>query len=283
MHAFAVRLSPTRFVRHKFLWLLLLFLIYPSALVLTKGAVLYLGLDAAAVGILTALLFVARPYRPVAVLVALLAAAALMPVVLATRLGRFAGSVPLLTTRTVLLLAVFGAVTTVALVSLFKRERVTLDKVLGAVCVYLFIGATWGLFYELLVLLRPDAFQGSAPAVLGSVGPGATVPSLSLGDALYFSYATLTTIGSSNLMPATVQAKTLVWVEAIAGQIYIAVLIARLVSLQILHSTTNGRRQRTARSGRRAPVEQRSQALVTTRRLGSPSIRRSSRKRSQGR
>jgi len=113
--------------------------------------------------------------------------------------------------------------------------------------------------------------------------PGATVPSLSLGDALYFSYATLTTIGSSNLMPATVQAKTLVWVEAIAGQIYIAVLIARLVSLQILHSTTNGRRQRTARSGRRAPVEQRSQALVTTRRLGSPSIRRSSRKRSQGR
>jgi voltage-gated potassium channel len=48
---------------------------------------------------------------------------------------------------------------------------------------------------------------------------------------LHFSYATLTTVGFGDVLPTTVAGRTLAWAEAIMGQLYLAVLIARLVSL----------------------------------------------------
>jgi hypothetical protein len=251
VHILSVRPSRRGFERHRFLWLLLLFLLYPSALMLTRGAVLYLGLDAAAMGILAALLFVGRPHRVVALLLATIGAVALLTIVGATRSAQFAGSVPLLTIRTLLLLAFFGTITVVALAVVLRRERVTLDTVLGAVCAYLLLGATWGLLYDLLALIQPLSFRGPEP--------GTAAQSLSLADSLYFSYVTLTTVGYGDIVPTTVHARTLVWTEAVTGQIYIAVLVARLVSLQIVHSTY-GTQRRVANSVRRARALRRRQS-----------------------
>ena len=45
----------------------------------------------------------------------------------------------------------------------------------------------------------------------------------------YFSFVTLTTLGYGDITPLTRPAKNLVVLEAIFGQLYLAVLIARLV------------------------------------------------------
>ena len=55
-------------------------------------------------------------------------------------------------------------------------------------------------------------------------------------NSIYFSFVTLTTLGFGDVTPATILARTLVWLEAVTGQMYLAVLVARLVSLQIIHS-----------------------------------------------
>jgi voltage-gated potassium channel Kch len=52
----------------------------------------------------------------------------------------------------------------------------------------------------------------------------------------YYSFVTLTTLGYGDITPLTPTAKAFSFVEAVFGQIYIAVLIARLVGLHIAHS-----------------------------------------------
>ena len=208
---------PAATDRHKFLCLVPLFLLYPTALVLTQGAVLYLGLEAVAMGILAAFLFTTQSSRRVAVPVASIGAAALLTIVLATRSVRFAGSTHLLLARTALLLALLGTLTIVAFANVLKRERVTLDKVLGAICVYLLLGATWGMPYESLAVIQPASFRGPGPVAPAGMGPGAASRSLSFANSLYFSYVTLTTVGYGVIGPTTVHGRTLVWTEALAG------------------------------------------------------------------
>jgi hypothetical protein len=55
--------------------------------------------------------------------------------------------------------------------------------------------------------------------------------------AVYFSYVTLTTLGYGDITPLSGAARTLAIVEATTGQIYLAVLVARLVGLHVAHST----------------------------------------------
>jgi voltage-gated potassium channel Kch len=53
---------------------------------------------------------------------------------------------------------------------------------------------------------------------------------------LYYSFVTLTTLGYGDVSPAVPLSRMLAALEALTGQLYIAVLVARLVALQILHS-----------------------------------------------
>jgi hypothetical protein len=53
---------------------------------------------------------------------------------------------------------------------------------------------------------------------------------------LYFSFATLTTLGYGDIVPVSAIARTLATLEAITGQLYLAVLVARLVGLHIAES-----------------------------------------------
>lgn len=53
---------------------------------------------------------------------------------------------------------------------------------------------------------------------------------------MYYSFVTLTTLGYGDITPVSPAAKSFSFIEAVTGQIYIAVLIARLVGLHIAHS-----------------------------------------------
>jgi voltage-gated potassium channel Kch len=62
---------------------------------------------------------------------------------------------------------------------------------------------------------------------------GGTVNGFSTADGIYFSFVTLATLGYGDFVPKTEVARGLVILEAIAGQLYLAVMVARLVSLYV--------------------------------------------------
>ena len=112
---------------------------------------------------------------------------------------------------------------------LFGRAQVTGDMIFAALAVYLLIGVAFAFFYQLIATLDSGAFAGSGLLA----GDAVTV----FEGYLYFSFVTMTTLGFGDITPKTPQAAALVTVQAIAGQMYLAVLVARLVSLQITNPT----------------------------------------------
>ncbi len=123
----------------------------------------------------------------------------------------------------------FLAVATVSLVIagvVFGSGRVTFHRVQGAVVLYLNFGLMFFIIYRLLDDLLPNAFSG-LPPVGKEFGSGAAL--------LYFSFSTLTTLGYGDILPVHPLARNIANLEAIIGQLYPATLLARLVSLEIMH------------------------------------------------
>jgi hypothetical protein len=80
---------------------------------------------------------------------------------------------------------------------------------------------TWAQAYEIMELLRPGTFL-----VNGSAGATAA-------DLVYFSFVTLTTVGFGDVLAMTAVTRPLVVLEALVGQLFPAILIARLVSMEL--------------------------------------------------
>ncbi len=123
-------------------------------------------------------------------------------------------------------LGTYLILTAVAIIFLLRRifsERsVSGDTIKGSISIYLLFGIWWYLLYCAISLLRPGAFITAAAA-------------MSSADLLYFSFATMTTVGYGDIVPKSEVARTAAMLQAIAGQMYLAILVARLVGL---HSTS---------------------------------------------
>ncbi len=104
--------------------------------------------------------------------------------------------------------------------SLFNEKKVTHDSIKGGICIYLLLGILCGVMYRILYYFDPGAF----------IFQGTTAINL-----FYFSYVTLTTVGYGDIVPASRLAETLAFMEAVMGQIFLAVFIARLMGLHIAH------------------------------------------------
>jgi len=109
----------------------------------------------------------------------------------------------------------------------FRTRRVVTDTVLGAICIYFLIGYAWGHGFAILELRRPASFGGLEEAI----EPGR------LHALIYYSLGTLTTLSAGDIVPLTPPVRTLSVIEAATGQLYLTVLIARLVGLQIAESS----------------------------------------------
>lgn len=102
-----------------------------------------------------------------------------------------------------------------------RAGPITFHRIQGAVAAYLLLGILWAHAYALVAHLRPGAFSGSlSPAD----GPRAF---------LYFSFVTLTTVGYGDVLPVHPAARSLAILEAVTGPLYLAILVARLVSLAV--------------------------------------------------
>jgi voltage-gated potassium channel Kch len=96
---------------------------------------------------------------------------------------------------------------------------VNVHRIQGAVAAYLLLGLSWALAYELVALRVGQAFSGA--------GLGAAERT----SFIYFSFVTLTTVGYGDITPVHPVARSLAVAEALTGQLYPAILLARLVSL----------------------------------------------------
>lgn len=101
-----------------------------------------------------------------------------------------------------------------------ERRRVTHDVIFAAVCAYLLLGFVWAYVYEFLAMGMPDSFHGP-------------VATLNRDDFTYFSFVTLATLGYGDIVPMSRPARALAVIEAVSGQLYLAILISRLVGAHV--------------------------------------------------
>jgi len=111
----------------------------------------------------------------------------------------------------------------VAFKSVFFSTNITLNHLVGASCIYLLLGIIWAILYANLYYLSPDSFSG-----LSGINNKLHFPEL-----MYYSYVTLTTLGFGDITPITPVAKTLSFMQAIVGQLYLTIMVAGLVGKAI--------------------------------------------------
>ena len=109
---------------------------------------------------------------------------------------------------------------------IFSTKKVDANLISATLCLYLILGLLWGTIYALTEAYIPGSFAGELIGTTGSVAAR-------LHYFIYFSYVTLTTLGYGDILPQTKGATALCQVEAIVGQFFTAVLVARLVGIQV--------------------------------------------------
>jgi len=122
----------------------------------------------------------------------------------------------------VLCLVVLGAA---LLREVFTARTVTIARIEGAVAVYLLMATAFAGLYSVIEFLDAEAFAGGRP--------GNTEAFRS--QFLYFSVIAQTSTGFGDIAPVHPIARALVSLQAVMGQIFTTVLLARLVSLELSH------------------------------------------------
>jgi len=123
--------------------------------------------------------------------------------------------------------------------ALFRQARADFDAIAASLCGYLLIGVVFAVVFSLVMELDGTAIsmarleQSSETAIHFGDQHTAT--------ALYFSFVTLTTLGYGDITPVSMLARMLTTLEALIGQLYLVVLVARLVGLHISIEMENHR------------------------------------------
>jgi hypothetical protein len=121
-------------------------------------------------------------------------------------------------------------VTATILESVFESQEVTVETLRASLCVYLLIGLIGGFGFALIEFILPGSFQAShGPGVVWADDRSRATEFMRL---FVFSYATLSGSSYAGIAPATGFASNVASLEAMTGQIYLAVVIARLVGVQ---------------------------------------------------
>jgi hypothetical protein len=128
-------------------------------------------------------------------------------------------------------LALLGFTTLLMLNSLIYARRVSADTIVGGICVYLLIGLCFAMMYGLVCDLEPGSIvEGEPPIAITRAMSGEFSHATKL---LYYSFVTITTLGYGDITPRTEFAQMLAVGEAVIGQLYLAIFVARLVALYV--------------------------------------------------
>jgi voltage-gated potassium channel len=123
-------------------------------------------------------------------------------------------------------IAFFSLVVFQILDYIFGEKEISENVIAAAVVVYLLIGISWALSYSLLEMVHPGSFN---------------IPPDQIHNTrllfIYYSYSTLTTMGSDTVQPAGGLSESFTIVEAIVGQLYLVVLITWLVGMHVVRKS----------------------------------------------
>jgi hypothetical protein len=133
--------------------------------------------------------------------------------------------------NTVLSLIFDGLIVVVIFRKVFARGRVNAETIYGAVCIYLLIGFAFAGIYGLIWAIRPNSFYLN-PTLNTHMTPNRF-------DFVYYSFATMTSLGSAGITPVAGQARSISVMEAITGILYLAVLISRLMADYREHNSSS--------------------------------------------
>jgi len=100
---------------------------------------------------------------------------------------------------------------------------VSVNEIIGAICIYLLLGLIWTLMYLFVAQAIPGAFNGIEQQVWYD----------NFADVAYYSFVTLTTLGYGDISPVAPVARFLVYMEAVVGVFYMAILVASLIGVGI--------------------------------------------------
>ena len=127
----------------------------------------------------------------------------------------------------------------VILMHVFRKSGpITHHRIAGSIAVYLLIGALFGYLYFIVCILDPGAFNLDISTLKDD-------PHKLMARLVYFSYITMTSVGFGDVTPISPVACTLSMAQALIGQLFPAILLARLVSLEIEDSHKRRKTQET--------------------------------------
>ena len=104
----------------------------------------------------------------------------------------------------------------------FQEGPITIHRVVGSIAVYLMIGIAFGEAARCVRIVDPTAYAS------------ASFSRIDRPELYYFSLVTLSTVGYGDITPVHPFARSLAVLEALIGQLYPAILIARLVSQELM-------------------------------------------------
>ncbi len=122
--------------------------------------------------------------------------------------------------------AFFAWMAVLILVAVTRKHLATVNSIYGAICSYLLFGLAWSMLY-LGVARGPNnvlTISGISTELLEQSDVAA------FSQLIYFSFVTMSTLGYGDLLPVTPAVRTMAWIQSVAGQFYIAVIVAWLVS-----------------------------------------------------
>lgn len=134
----------------------------------------------------------------------------------------------------VLTLVFLGIVATLTIKHLIRSRRPDYDTLAAALCAYAVVVLFWASAYSLVETLQSGSFTYS-----GDVADVPQAMHFGFGDSMmsiYYSFVTITTLGYGDVLPVTALARMLAALQAFFGQAFVAILVARLVGLQIAAS-----------------------------------------------
>ncbi|MDG2049885.1 MAG: potassium channel family protein [Myxococcota bacterium] len=117
--------------------------------------------------------------------------------------------------------------------SVLRHETVTLDTILGGINAYLLIAIAFTFGHGVIAIIEPDAYTLGDVPIGTAVGVGADA----YATMLYFSLVTMTTLGYGDMAPIHPLARLFSGAESVLGQLFVAIFIARLVSLEVSQRT----------------------------------------------
>lgn len=122
-------------------------------------------------------------------------------------------------------IALILMIVSVMLRDMFVSTRVDGALIIGSICLYLLLGLMWGFIYIAIDQLYPDSFNYDFLHIIEVYDP--------MPELMYFSMVTLTTLGYGDITPLSSPARAMATMQAVTGQIYLTVLVARLVGMHI--------------------------------------------------